>query len=98
MPAKTQDIRKILTITDDLYEAAMVVARRARQINEEYFQKKRDNQIMEELDGGYEEDVLAMEQEEEELPESEMEENPINVALRDFYNRKLHYYYDTPKK
>ena len=53
MPAKTQDIGKILELSENLYEAVMVIARRARQINEEYYQKKRDHQILEELEGGF---------------------------------------------
>ncbi|MCB0263196.1 MAG: DNA-directed RNA polymerase subunit omega [Calditrichaeota bacterium] len=99
MPAKTQNLGTMLNTTDDLYEAAIVIARRCRQINEEYYQKKRDHQILEELDGGFDDDFLAMEQEEAETKVmAETEENPITIAMRDFYAGKLAYHYDSPRK
>ncbi len=99
MPANTQNIQKILNTTDNLYEAVMVVAKRARQINEELYQKKRDRQILEELEGGYEEDLLQLEQNELEPAESPIEdENPVVVALEEFYNDKLEYHYETHRR
>jgi len=41
MPAATQDLEKYLSLSENLYEAAIVIAKRARQINEELYQKKR---------------------------------------------------------
>ncbi|RMF54451.1 MAG: DNA-directed RNA polymerase subunit omega [Calditrichaeota bacterium] len=99
MPAKTQDIKEILNRTDNLYEAAMVIAKRARQINEELYQKKRDRQILEELEGGYEEDLLQMEHEEKEPEEQYLEdENPVVMAIEEFYQDKLSFHYETQRR
>lgn len=99
MPAKTQDINKLLEISDNLYEAVMVMAKRARQINDEYYQKKRDHQILEELEGGFEEDFLHNEPDEIEIREpGENEENPVNYAQREFLDYKLDYHYESLKR
>ncbi|HQU72702.1 MAG TPA: DNA-directed RNA polymerase subunit omega [Calditrichia bacterium] len=94
MPAKTQDINQILASSKNLYEAVMVIASRARQINEEQYQKKRDRQILEELEGGFDDEFMQAELEEQEIKElGEDEENPINQALDDFLDNKLNYRY-----
>lgn len=99
MPAKTQDINKLLYISDNLYEAVMVMAKRARQINEEFYQKKRDHQILEELEGGFEEEFLHVEPDEIEIREpAENEENPITHAQGEFLERRLNYHYETLKR
>ncbi|RMH74995.1 MAG: hypothetical protein D6681_22575 [Calditrichaeota bacterium] len=96
MPAKTQDLDKILSLSESLYEAVMIISKRARQINEEIYQKKRDRQILEELEGGMEEDFLAPEPEEVPVAqEFDEEESPIVYAQEEFLNNKLDYYYET---
>jgi len=77
----------------------MVVARRARQINEELFQKKRDRQILEELEGEFEEEFLNTEEErvEEEEP-IESEENPMITAQREFLTDQLNFHYEPTKR
>ncbi len=99
MPAKTQDIGGVLETAENLYEAVMVIARRARQINEEYYQKKRDHQILEELEGGFDEDFMNLEQEEVETNVApETEENPITIAQREFLEGKLEFHYESPRR
>ncbi len=99
MPAKTQDIGKILELSENLYEAVMVIARRARQINEEYYQKKRDHQILEELEGGFDEDFMHTEQDENEIkPAAESDENPIMHAQEDFLQQRLDYQYESMRR
>ena len=94
MPAQTQNIQDYLKNFDNMYEAAMVIAKRARQINEDLFQKKRDREILEELEGGYEEDLLGNEEIEEETETApEVEENPIVTARIEFVKKKIHYHY-----
>lgn len=97
MPARTQDISGLLDIAQNLYEAVMVISRRARQINNEMYQRKRDRQIMEELDGGFEEEFMHAADPEEVETEATVvdEENPITHAQREFKDGKLDYYYDT---
>ncbi len=99
MPAETQDLTKYLERADNLYEAAMVIAKRARQINEELYQKKRDRQILEELEGEFEEEFLSLDEEKPEVEEPiEDEENPINTAREEFLNDKLVIRYETVRK
>ncbi|MEJ2634224.1 MAG: DNA-directed RNA polymerase subunit omega [Calditrichia bacterium] len=99
MPAETQDLNKFLENTENLYEAAMVIAKRSRQINEELFQKKRDRQILEELEGEFEEEFLHTEEEKIEIEEPvEAEENPMVTAQREFLNLKLDFHYEPVKR
>ncbi|RMG68902.1 MAG: hypothetical protein D6715_01035 [Calditrichaeota bacterium] len=95
MPARTQDLERILSLSENLYEAIMIVAKRARQINEEFYQKKRDRQIREELDGSFEEELLHAEAEEWDMEISpEEEENPVVLALQEFLDGRLAYHYE----
>ncbi|MCB0259825.1 MAG: DNA-directed RNA polymerase subunit omega [Calditrichaeota bacterium] len=98
MPAKTQDIEGMLDTADNLYEVVMVVAKRARQINEEYYQKKRDHQILEELEGGFDDDFLHEEEEKEIKNVADNEENPINHAMEEYKAEKLEFHYETLRR
>ncbi len=99
MSAKTQNINEILDIAENLYEAAMVIAKRARQINEELYQKKRDRQILEELDGGFEEELLHADVEEQDTKTiEEDEENPVIVAQKEFLERQLEFNYEAGRR
>ena len=98
MPAKTQDIRQILGISDNLYEAVLSIARRARQINEEMYQKKRDRQILEELEGGFEDEFLMNDADDREVEAAEDEDNPITVAEGEFLTESLECYYDSNRR
>ena len=98
MPAETQDTNKYLGSSENLYEAVMVVAKRARQLNEEQYQRMRDRQIMEELDGEFEEEFLNLEEEKNEAEEPvEPEENPVVTAQKEFLNRNIEYHYESTK-
>ncbi len=95
MPAKTLHLSNILDISENLYEAAIIIAKRSRQINEELYQKKRDRQILEELEGGFDEDFLPGEPEEAETPEEiESEENPLVHAYDEFINKEIDFHYE----
>jgi hypothetical protein len=95
MPAKTLDLGNILNISENLYEAAMIIAKRSRQINEEFYQKKRDRQILEELEGDFDEDFLPGEPEEiEPQEETEKEENPIVHAYTEFTGEGIDFHYE----
>ncbi len=95
MPARTQDLERILSLSENLYEAIMIVAKRARQINEENYQKKRDRQIREEVEGSFDEDLLHAEAEDWDMEMSpEEEENPVVLALEEFLDGKLEYHYE----
>lgn len=95
MPAKTLDLSNILDISENLYEAAMIIAKRSRQINEEMYQKKRDRQILEELEGDFDEDFLPGEPEEiEPQEEPEKEENPVVHAHNEFIDDEIEFHYE----
>ncbi len=99
MPAETQDLSQYHENTENMYEAAMVIAKRCRQINEELFQKKRDRQILDELEGEFEEEFLHNEDEKLEAEEPvETEENPIVTSQREFLNDDLDFHYEPVKK
>jgi len=98
MPAKTQDIEIFLSIANNLYEAALVIAKRARQINEDLYQKKRDKQILEELEGGIDEEFLHAEFETPEEEEPIEEENPIITAQTEFLEEKLEFFYEPTRR
>lgn len=99
MPAETQDTNLFLQKSENLYEVVMVVAKRARQINEEQFQRMRDRQILEELDGEFEEEFLHTEDEKVEIEEPvESEENPILAAQKEFLEEKIDYNYEATKR
>jgi DNA-directed RNA polymerase subunit K/omega len=98
MPAETQNLEKFLENSENLYEVVMVIAKRARQINEEHYQKMRDRQILEELDGGFEEEFLNLEEEKNEIEEPiESEENPIKGAQREFLEQRIEFHYESMK-
>jgi DNA-directed RNA polymerase subunit K/omega len=98
MPAETQDTSKYLKSAENLYEAVMVVAKRARQLNEEQYQRMRDRQILEELDGEFEEEFLNLEEEKNEIEEPvEPEENPVITAQKEFLVGKIDYHYESTK-
>ncbi len=98
MPAETQDVDKYLESSENLYEVVMVVSKRARQVNEEQYQRMRDRQILEELDGEFEEEFLNLDEEKNEIEEPvEPEENPIRLSQREFLNGKIDYHYESTK-
>jgi DNA-directed RNA polymerase subunit K/omega len=98
MPAETQNTKAFLEKSENLYEAVMVIAKRARQINEDQYQRMRDRQILEELDGEFEEEFLNLEEEKTETEEAvEPEENPIRTAQQEFLDDELDFHYESTK-
>ncbi len=98
MPAETQSLDKFMGNSENLYEAVMVVAKRARQINEEQYQRMRDKQILEELDGEFEEEFLNLEEEKNEAEDPvEPEEKPVVSAQKEFLQGKISHHYESTK-
>ena len=98
MPAETQDTDKFLETSENLYEVVMIVAKRARQINEDQYQRMRDSQILEELDGEFEEEFLNLEEEKNETEEPiEPEENPVIGAQREYLKGEIFHTYESAK-
>ena len=98
MPAETQDTDKFRQNSENLYEAVMIISRRARQINEDQYQRMRDRQILEELDGEFEEEFLNLEEDKNETEEPiESEENPVITAQREFLKGEILFQYESTK-
>lgn len=98
MPAETQDTDKFLETSENLYEVVMIVSKRARQINEDQYQRMRDRQILEELDGEFEEEFLNLEDEKNETDEPvEPEENPVIGAQREYLKGEISHRYESTK-
>jgi len=98
MPAETKNTSKFLENSENLYEVVMVIAKRARQLNEDQFQRMRDRQILEELDGEFEEEFLNTEEKTELEEPVELEENPVITAEREFLDHKIAFNYETTKR
>jgi len=98
MPAETQDTDKFRQNSENLYEAVMIISKRARQINEDQYQRMRDRQILEELDGEFEEEFLNLEEDKNETEEPiETEENPVITAQREFLKGEILFQYESTK-
>jgi DNA-directed RNA polymerase subunit K/omega len=98
MPAETQDTDKFRRGSENLYEAVMIISKRARQINEDQYQRMRDRQILEELDGEFEEEFLNLEEDKNETEEPiETEENPVITAQKEFLNGEISFQYESTK-
>ncbi len=98
MPAETQDTDKFRQGSENLYEAVMIISKRARQINEDQYQRMRDRQILEELDGEFEEEFLNLEEDKNETEEPiEFEENPVITAQKEFLNGEILFQYESTK-
>ena len=98
MPAETQDTDKFRGSSENLYEAVMIISKRARQINEDQYQRMRDRQILEELDGEFEEEFLNLEEDKNETEEPiETEENPVITAQKEFLNGDISFQYESTK-
>ena len=86
MAIKTLDLDEIEKITPNIYEACLVIAKRAREINAERIAKRKEKEIMEEA--GYESEEGYLNRDMEEVT-YEKEINPTVIAQEEFFNRKL---------
>ena len=97
MAASTQNVNDYLDRAETIYESILVIAKRARILNQDSLNKRRDQEIFDDsefLDQG-------MENESEEnfvaLQDSD-DEKPVIIAQREFLNDELDYYYEAPKR
>jgi DNA-directed RNA polymerase subunit K/omega len=93
MAIQTLDLEKIETITTSIYEACLVIARRARQINGERISKRKEKEIME--DTGFDQEFDTYDREFLEGIEYEREINPTVEAQEELLEGKLSYHYLT---
>lgn len=92
MPLQTIDISKFESCADSLYEAVMVAAKRARQINDEM--KLELAQRLEPVIAKETEDDTIMNQDKFNISvEFEKREKPTNQAIKEMLNNDITYKY-----
>lgn len=92
MPLQTIDISKFESAADSLYEAVMVAAKRARQINDEM--KLELAQRLEPVIAKETEDDTIMNQDKFNISvEFEKREKPTNQAIKEMLNNDITYKY-----
>ncbi|RMG31897.1 MAG: hypothetical protein D6732_14225 [Methanobacteriota archaeon] len=96
MAAETQDFSKYLEQASTLYEAVMVIAQRAKEINSELVRKRKEQEVFDESDlmGDEEENFNNIELTEDKLKE----DKPLVFAQQEFLEGKLEYYYEQRKQ
>ena len=87
MGIKTLDLSKIEEITNNVYAACLIIARRAREINAERISKRKEKEILEE--SGYDQELDAYDREFLESIEYEKEINPTVIAQEELFDGKL---------
>lgn len=95
MAAETQDFSKYFEHANTLYEAAMIIAQRAKEINAELIRQRKEQEIIDDTD-------LLLDEEENlnkiELTEDKLKEDkPLVYAQKEFLEGKLEYYYEQRK-
>ena len=97
MAASTQNFQDYTDRAETIYEAVLVISQRARQLNQERVQKKREKEMFEESD--IIEPILDAEQQEY-VPKENIEklEKTVIIAQREFLNDELEYAYDPDRK
>ena len=93
MSIKTLDLDEIEKTSENIYEACLVIARRARQINGERIAQRKEKEILEE--SGFDQDLDVYDREFFEGVVHEREINPTVRAQEELFGDKLKYRYLT---
>jgi DNA-directed RNA polymerase subunit K/omega len=91
MAIKTLDLDEIEKKSANIYEACLVIARRARQINGDRIAKRKEKEILDE--SGFDQDLDVYDREFFEGIVHEKEINPTVVAQDELFENKLKYRY-----
>jgi DNA-directed RNA polymerase subunit K/omega len=91
MAIQTIDLRQMHEKNLNVYEACLLIAARARQINSERLEEKKENEILSDMDLYDEADIYDRELMEDIKFEKEI--NPTVVAQGEFFSDKIHAYY-----
>jgi DNA-directed RNA polymerase subunit K/omega len=87
MAIQTVDLRKLNDVNDNVYEACLLIAARARQINSDRIAKKKENEILDDMDMYDETDIYDRELMKDIKFEREI--NPTVVAQGELYEGKV---------
>jgi len=91
MAIQTIDLRQMHEKNLNVYEACLLIAARARQINAQRLEEKKENEILSDMDLYDEADIYDRELMEDIKFEKEI--NPTVVAQSEFFGDKIHAYY-----
>ena len=91
MAIKTLDLTDLETQTDNVYEACLVIAKRAREINAGRIAERKEKEILEE--SGYDQELDIYDREFMEGIEHEREINPTVIAQDQLLGGKIKYRY-----
>jgi DNA-directed RNA polymerase subunit K/omega len=91
MAIQTLDLEELERTSNNVYEACLVIARRARDINGDRIAKRKEKEILEE--SGYDQDLDVYDREFFEGIEHEREINPTVVAQQELMEGKINFRY-----
>jgi DNA-directed RNA polymerase subunit K/omega len=95
MAIKTLDLTDLEVQTDNVYEACLVIAKRAREINAGRIAERKEKEILEE--SGYDQELDIYDREFMEGIEHEKEINPTVIAQEQLLEGKIKYRYISEK-
>jgi DNA-directed RNA polymerase subunit K/omega len=96
MAIKTLDLKDLEVQTDNVYEACLVIAKRAREINSGRIAERKEKEILEE--SGYDQELGIYDREFMEGIEHEKEINPTVIAQDQLLDGKIKYRYIAEKE
>jgi DNA-directed RNA polymerase subunit K/omega len=91
MAIQTLDLLDLVTNSANVYEACLVIAKRAREINAGRIAERKEKEILD--DSGYDQDLDIYDREFMEGIEHEREINPTVIAQEELLEGKLKYKY-----
>ncbi len=95
MAIKTLDLKDLEMRTDNVYEACLVIAKRAREINAGRIAERKEKEMLEE--SGYDQELDIYDREFMEGIEHEREINPTVIAQAQLLRGKIKYRYVSEK-
>jgi DNA-directed RNA polymerase subunit K/omega len=93
MAIKTMDLTELVINSENIYEACLVIAKRAREINSGRIAERKEKEVLDE--SGYDQDLDIYDREFMEGIEHEREINPTVLAQDELLKGKLKYRYVT---
>ncbi len=96
MAIKTLNLKDLEKRTDNVYEACLVIAKRAREINAGRISERKEKEMLEE--SGYDQELDIYDREFMEGIEHEKEINPTVIAQEQLLRGKIKYRYISEKE
>jgi DNA-directed RNA polymerase subunit K/omega len=93
MAIKTLDLSQLESLASSVYEACLIIAKRARTINGDRIAKRKEKEIIEET--GYDQDMDVFDREFFEGIEYEREINPTVAAQEELFEKKVKSKYES---